>query len=413
MLEPCSQRVRVRQAAMLVSLLMIVILGGMPPPAMAQPATGSVVGRVFDLRNNQPLANAVITLGFGTINRAVLTDSAGRYRFDAAPPTPRTDVVAFLPGYAYLLHDEPIVAGRTTTSDFGLLPEANPNLVPTISNPAMSTQSVSLGAEVTFSMTLRPGSDIDISPEVLVASPTLGIMVPLLPVGNNVYRGSWRVPDTAAPGNHEFLFLGVDWVCREPSSFPRQSLTIEDKRFFPETSKTVPGVFLRYWASRGGLALYGFPISEAVEELSPTDGKRYLVQYFERNRFEHHPENAGTQFEVLLGLLGRQVTAGRENETPFQRVAPVADSNDRLYFEATGHTLGSQVRFKGYWESNGGLAQFGFPISEEFVERNATDGREYTVQYFERARFEHHPEFAGTKDEVLLGHLGRQVFGAR
>jgi hypothetical protein len=29
-----------------------------------------------------------------------------------------------------------------------------------------------------------------------------------------------------------------------------------------------------------------------------------MVQYFERARFELHPENAGTQYEVLLGQLG-------------------------------------------------------------------------------------------------------------
>jgi len=28
------------------------------------------------------------------------------------------------------------------------------------------------------------------------------------------------------------------------------------------------------------------------------------VQYFERARFEYHPENAGTPYVVLLGLLG-------------------------------------------------------------------------------------------------------------
>jgi hypothetical protein len=32
------------------------------------------------------------------------------------------------------------------------------------------------------------------------------------------------------------------------------------------------------------------------------------VQYFERNRFEYHAENAGTRYEVLLGLLGRQLS---------------------------------------------------------------------------------------------------------
>jgi hypothetical protein len=32
-----------------------------------------------------------------------------------------------------------------------------------------------------------------------------------------------------------------------------------------------------------------------------------MVQYFERNRFEHFPELAGTPFEVQLGLLGREL----------------------------------------------------------------------------------------------------------
>jgi glucose/arabinose dehydrogenase len=48
-------------------------------------------------------------------------------------------------------------------------------------------------------------------------------------------------------------------------------------------------------------------LSEEFEEKNPTDGKTYIVQYFERNRFEYHPENKGTPYEVLLGLLGTQL----------------------------------------------------------------------------------------------------------
>ncbi|HET8630995.1 MAG TPA: hypothetical protein VFL91_26545 [Thermomicrobiales bacterium] len=40
--------------------------------------------------------------------------------------------------------------------------------------------------------------------------------------------------------------------------------------------------------------------------MNPTNGQTYRVQYFERARFEYHPENAGTPYEVLLGLLGRE-----------------------------------------------------------------------------------------------------------
>ncbi|MEO7909225.1 MAG: VanW family protein, partial [Roseiflexaceae bacterium] len=43
---------------------------------------------------------------------------------------------------------------------------------------------------------------------------------------------------------------------------------------------------------------------------------------------------------------------------------------------------------------------------EEFSEISAINGRPYIVQYFERARFEYHPEHARTPYQVLLGQLG-------
>jgi hypothetical protein len=39
-----------------------------------------------------------------------------------------------------------------------------------------------------------------------------------------------------------------------------------------------------------------------------SDGNDYQVQYFERARFELHPQNE-PPFNVLLGLLGREVRA--------------------------------------------------------------------------------------------------------
>ncbi len=175
--------------------------------------------------------------------------------------------------------------------------------------------------------------------------------------------------------------------------------------YFKETGHNLQGVFRSYWERSGGLSLYGFPMSEEFSEVNPQDGRTYNVQYFERARFEYHPENRGTAFEVLLGHLGRAITVGRENEGPFQRIA--ATSPDRLYYKESGHSLGGA--FRAYWERNGGLPQFGFPITEEFNELNSSDGKTYAVQYFERARFEYHPENRGTSFEVLLGHLGKQI----
>ncbi len=66
-------------------------------------------------------------------------------------------------------------------------------------------------------------------------------------------------------------------------------------------------------------------------------------------------------------------------------------------------------KFLAYWQSHGGLAQQGLPISAVFEEKNAPppagDGKIHQVQYFERARFEDHGENSPPAD-VLLGLLG-------
>lgn len=76
--------------------------------------------------------------------------------------------------------------------------------------------------------------------------------------------------------------------------------------YFAETGHTLSGAFRDYWNKSGGLAIFGFPISEPYRGVNRTDGKMYVQQFFQRNRFEFHPENKGTPFEVLLGLLGSE-----------------------------------------------------------------------------------------------------------
>jgi len=174
-------------------------------------------------------------------------------------------------------------------------------------------------------------------------------------------------------------------------------------RYFSETGHNLGYSFRQYWQNRGGLPIFGFPLTEEFQEVNPSDGKTYTVQYFERNRFEYHPENKGTENEVLLGLLGNQLTQGRN----FPKAEPFASTKDRTYFAQTGHALGGV--FAAYWWSHGGLSIFGYPVSEEFLEQNPDDGKTYTVQYFERNRFEYHPENKGNQYEVLLGLLGKQV----
>jgi len=102
-------------------------------------------------------------------------------------------------------------------------------------------------------------------------------------------------------------------------------------------------------------------------------------------------------------LVGSLLTRDRSDAAfmpqPAERTPP-----ERTLFSATGHTLGGV--FSEFWLRNGQLPVFGLPISEEFNEINSINGQLYLVQYFERARFEYHPEHAGTPYQVLLGQLG-------
>jgi hypothetical protein len=169
-------------------------------------------------------------------------------------------------------------------------------------------------------------------------------------------------------------------------------------RHFPETGKCVNEPFLSYWNAHGQLPINGYPISdEFIETLE--DGKPYTVQYFERVRMELHPENQ-PPFDVLLGQFGRRIHPADPPAPPIPGAT---------YFPETGHNLGGG--FVVYWNANGGLPQFGYPISEEFPE-TLEDGKTYTVQYFERARFEHHPENRPPYD-ILLGQFGRRILGNR
>src|SRR3712207_5316538 len=74
-----------------------------------------------------------------------------------------------------------------------------------------------------------------------------------------------------------------------------------------------------------------------------------------------------------------------------------------MTFPETGKTI--RGPFLDYWKNNGGLAQQGFPITNLIRERSELDGKEYTMQYFERAVFELHPEQKPPYN-VLLSQLG-------
>jgi hypothetical protein len=185
------------------------------------------------------------------------------------------------------------------------------------------------------------------------------------------------------------------------------------ERCFSETGFCISGRIREFWEQNGGLPVFGLPITPQQQET--IEGQSLQVQWFERNRLELHPENQ-RPYDVLLGRLGadRLQQQGRDPFL-FPKDPPQGDC---ITFE-TGHSVCGAIL--AAWQASGlefdgrpgpsfdeSLALFGLPLSSPKPE--LIEGREYTVQWFERARFELHPENAPPFN-VLLGLLGNEVRG--
>ncbi len=162
-------------------------------------------------------------------------------------------------------------------------------------------------------------------------------------------------------------------------------------RYFPETSHNLQGSFFHYFQEKGGLEIFGYPITEVFQE----DG--LLVQYFQRARL------------VLTGSRGKRASGSGE-----VKVAPLGELLGHRspsfkptyhfsyrYYPKPGHAL--SFAFLDYYQARGGVEVFGYPITEPFLERGLI------VQYFQRARMEWHPD----KKRVQLGLLGEEYSEAR
>ncbi|GAB4451140.1 MAG: hypothetical protein OHK0015_56330 [Chloroflexi bacterium OHK40] len=192
------------------------------------------------------------------------------------------------------------------------------------------------------------------------------------------------------------VLLALILLAITPFAVPAQAQN--DQRCFPETGQCIAGLIRAYWERNGGLAVFGFPVTAQAAET--VEGTPLQVQWFERDRLEIQPDG--------------QVTAGRRGverleqlDTPWSVGQGVEAGPDCTAFPETGYQMCGT--FAAYWRANGGLARFGFPVTGEFTAE--LEGRPYTVQYFERRRFELHPEIG--PDAVLLGLLGREVLTVR
>ncbi|MEO8288686.1 MAG: hypothetical protein ABI670_19890 [Chloroflexota bacterium] len=125
--------------------------------------------------------------------------------------------------------------------------------------------------------------------------------------------------------------------------------------------------------------------------LSPTvSGNRVVWVEFAKSSFSDGRRD-------IMGVTLSGVTVAQVS-TPTPKTAATSRT-----FPETGKTV--EGRFLDYWREHGGLAQQGYPISDLMSEVSDLDGKEYAVQYFERAVFEMHPENKPPYD-VLLSQLG-------
>lgn len=160
-------------------------------------------------------------------------------------------------------------------------------------------------------------------------------------------------------------------------------------RYFPETGHTVTSIFRPFFETHGGLAVFGYPITE--DFYSPDDG--CWVQYFQNVRLE----SAGVDEPVMVSPLPIDLLVGRQ--TP--PVPPQEVSAGAAYFSATGHSV--MLAFLDFYLNHGGPKVFGYPIAEL-----AQDG-DRLVQYFERAIFQWYPELPNGQ-RVQLARLGELYF---
>lgn len=180
----------------------------------------------------------------------------------------------------------------------------------------------------------------------------------------------------------------------------------------PAIADCVEGRLASFWQANGGLPVFGYPLGPQRGE--QVEGRSLQAQPFERNRLELHPK-AAPPYDVQLGRLGARRSRARaamgqlrQGRSPRRTISPPPARAIAPAFwpfwSSHGAGLDGQ-RGTSFAES---LALFGMPLSP--LQTELIEGGEYQVQWFERARFELHPENPpGAR--VLLGLLQRELAG--
>ncbi|MFL5733389.1 MAG: serine hydrolase [Chloroflexia bacterium] len=125
-------------------------------------------------------------------------------------------------------------------------------------------------------------------------------------------RLEWHPENAGAGGPQPQVSLGLvgqERAAQLGLSWPRGTDTGAGQ-YFDGTGQTVTGAFLTFWLNNGGQRAFGLPISPAGDMVSPTDGKTYVTQWFQRARMEYHPDLPSGK-QVVLAPLGSEIQAAK------------------------------------------------------------------------------------------------------
>ncbi|NJP06644.1 MAG: hypothetical protein HC837_13945 [Chloroflexaceae bacterium] len=184
----------------------------------------------------------------------------------------------------------------------------------------------------------------------------------------------------------------------------------DDQRCFAETGFCIYGRIRAFWEQNNGLRVFGLPITNQTKQV--IEGRGLQVQWFERNRLELHPDQEAP-YDVLLGRLGADYIDAEE--LAFE---PGEPREGCQFFAQSGFSVCGEILTA--WRRYGlnldkrtevtereSLALFGLPLSNEY-RATLSNGQAYEIQWFERARFEYHPD-QESPFNVQFGLLGNEL----
>ena len=188
--------------------------------------------------------------------------------------------------------------------------------------------------------------------------------------------------------------------------------TVQGLWLFAESGYAMRDPLAAFWQAHGGLEVFGVAIDAA--QYQPAQP---IIQWFERARLEEHPANPSA-YRVQLGLVGKEALVQQQRDWRTEDQGEPMEGPCQTFAQTARTVCGPFLR---YWRAHGldfgtpgityaeSLALFGLPLTAPRYETNSS-GDTVLTQWFERARFEWHPNNPPAY-QVLPGRLGAELHG--